>query len=136
MTDYETEVSIQVRYRDIDTEKHVNNAVYVTYLEQARVEYIQEVFGAEPLDPGFVVVTVTVDYERPIEFGEDVLVGLGVTDIGTASIEMGYDLRADGERAATAETVIVPFDRENGTSEPVPDAWRERIAAHEGRNFE
>jgi acyl-CoA thioester hydrolase len=135
MTEYATEVELPVRYRDIDSLGHVNNAVYVTYLEQARVEYIREVFAATPLDPGFVVAHVGVDYERSIELDDRVVVGLGVTDIGTSSITMSYEIRAGGELAATAETVIVASDPETGSPGPVPDAWRERIAEHEGRPF-
>ncbi|MFT4944401.1 MAG: acyl-CoA thioester hydrolase [Halovenus sp.] len=131
MTDYETEVPLSVRYRDIDALGHVNNAVYVTYLEQARVEYLQTVFGTRSVDPGFVVARVTVDYEQPVELGDDLLVGLGVTDIGTTSVTMGYELRADGALAATAETVIVALD-DDDTPRQIPDTWRERIAAHEG----
>jgi acyl-CoA thioester hydrolase len=133
MTEYETEVAVPTRYRDVDSVGHVNNAVYVTYLEQARVEYIQAVFDASPIDPGFVVVHVSVDYERPIQLEEAVVVALRVSEIGESSITMEYEIRADDTRAATAESVIVPFDRESGTSRPVPDDWRERIESHEGR---
>jgi acyl-CoA thioester hydrolase len=135
MTEYASEIEIPVRYRDIDSVGHVNNAVYVTYLEQARVEYIEEVLGASALDPGFVIANVEVDYERPILVDETVTVGLGVTDIGTASIEMAYDVRANGHRAATATSVLVPYNRESGESRPVPDEWRELIAAHEEQDF-
>jgi acyl-CoA thioester hydrolase len=135
MAEFTTEVELPVRYRDIDSLGHVNNAVYVTYLEQARVEYIREVFATTALDPGFVVAHVGVDYERPIELDDRVVVALGVSDVGTASVTMDYEIRADGDIAATAETVIVAVD--DGTGEPtdIPDTWRERIAAHEGRPF-
>lgn len=132
MTEYTTQIELPVRYRDIDSLGHVNNAVYVTYLEQARVEYIREVFATTPLAPGFVVVSVSVDYERPIKLGDTVVVALAVTDIGTTSVTMDYEIRADGTLAATAETVIVARDDQTGGSRTVPDAWRERIAAHEG----
>jgi acyl-CoA thioester hydrolase len=133
VTEYETEISVPTRYRDVDSVGHVNNAVYVTYLEQARVEYIQAVFDASPVDPGFVVAHVSVDYERPIQLDETVVVALRVDEIGESSITMSYEIRADGALAATAESVIVPFDRESNGSRPVPDDWRERIQAHEGR---
>jgi acyl-CoA thioester hydrolase len=135
MTEYETEVELSVRYRDIDSVGHVNNAVYVSYLEEARVAYIKRVFGVSAVDPGFVVAHISVDYERPIELGETVIVALGVTALGESSITMTYEIRADGARAATAETVIVPFDREAGTSRPVPDEWRDQIERYEGRSF-
>lgn len=135
MAEFTTEVELPVRYRDIDSLGHVNNAVYVTYLEQARVEYVQDVFAAGPLDPGFLVAHVSVDYERPIELDDRVVVALGVTDIGTASVTMGYEIRADGNLAATAETVVVAVDDGTGEPTPIPDSWRERIADHEGQSF-
>lgn len=135
MTEYQTEVEIPVRYRDIDSLGHVNNAVYVTYLEQARVEYIQEVFNTTPLDPGFVVAHVSLDYERPVELDERVVVALGVTDIGNASVTMGYEIRAEDRLAATAETVIVALDGETRDPVSIPDTWRERITAHEGKKL-
>lgn len=134
MTAHETEVELPVRYRDIDSLGHVNNAVYVTYLEQARVEYIQEVFDTIPHDPGFVVARLDVDYERAIELGATVVVALGVTDIGQSSVTMSYEIRADGTLAATAETTIVALD-ESGDPTRIRETWRERITAHEGRTF-
>jgi len=134
VTAHETEVELPVRYRDIDSLGHVNNAVYVTYLEQARVEYIQEVFDTIPHDPGFVVAHLDVDYERAIELGATVVVALGVTDIGQSSVTMSYEIRADGTLAATAETTIVALD-ESGDPTRIRETWRERITAHEGRTF-
>lgn len=136
MGDYETEVTVPVRFRDLDSENHVNNAVYVTYLEQARIEYLEDVVGRTALESGLVAANISVDYERPILIDHDVIVALRVTDIGTSSIEMEYEIRADGTRAASAESTIVTVSREEDTTRPVPDGWRERIEEHEGRSFE
>ena len=133
MSEFSTAVKIPVRYRDIDTERHVNNAVYATYLEQARVEYIRDVIGAKPAEPDFVVASITIDFVRPIHLEDEVVVELGVTDIGRSSITMVYEILADGDRAASAESVIVTVD-EDGTR-PVSDEWRTRIADHEGTSF-
>lgn len=135
MDGFETQVDVDVRYRDIDSVGHVNNAVYVSYLEEARVSYIQNVFDEALLDPGFVVVNLTINYERQVTLGETVTVGIRVSNIGTSSITMAYEIWANGERAATAETVIVPVAESGAESRPVPDDWRERIAAHEGTSF-
>lgn len=136
MAEYETEVAVPVRFRDLDSENHVNNAVYVTYLEQARIEYLQEVVGRKAVESGLVAANISVDYERPILIDDDVVVALRVTNIGTSSIAMEYEIRADGTRAASAESTIVTVNRGEGTTRPVPDEWRERIEAHEGRSFD
>ena len=135
MSNYAMEVEIPVRYRDLDTIHHVNNAVYVTYIEQARVEYIEDVLETSGAEPQFVVATITIDYERPILLDEQVIVSLSVTDIGTTSITMEYEIRADGELAATAESVIITIHSDEKTSKPVPDEWREAIAAYEETVF-
>ena len=132
---YNTQMELEVRYRDIDSVGHVNNAVYVTYLEQVRTRYIEDVLDVDVVDPGFVIANINIDYKRPIRFGETVRVGVRVTDLGTSSILMDYEIYADGERAATADTVMVPFDPETDSSRPVPEEWREAIEAHEGRTF-
>ena len=91
---YTTE--IQVRFRDFDPMRHVNNALYVTYLEQARAAFYDEVVGV-PLDE---VDSVTVE--------------LSVGELGESSIPMEYEIRAGETRYATARTVQVYVDRETG----------------------
>ena len=122
---YETE--IDVRLRDVDFMGHVNNAVYATYLEEARQAYFTEVVGVSLTDVETVLVSLAVDYERPIEAEEDVSIALEVTELGASSIPMEYEVRADGETAATARTVQVLVDRDTGESKPLPAEWRTRI---------
>jgi acyl-CoA thioester hydrolase len=112
---------------------HVNNAVYATYLEQARVRYVEDVVEEPLMETGGVVADLHVDFERPIDWGEDVTVGVRAGELGTSSIPLVYEIRADGDLAATGETLMVVFDPGAGEPRPIPDAWRERIADHEGR---
>lgn len=133
MTEYSTETSFEVRYRDVDAVGHVNNAVYATYLEQVRIQYVEGVLGESTVDLDVAIANLTIDYERPIYLGETVTVRLRVSDVGTSSIHMEYEILADGERAATASTVMVPFDPDTGSSRPISEEWRDRIEAHEGR---
>ena len=118
-----------VRFRDVDAMGHVNNAVYATYLEQARAEYFGEVVGRPLDDVGTVLVDLHVEYRRPIELADDtVTVRLRVTDVGESSVETAYEVCAGGEVAATAETTQVVID-DDGRPRRVPAGWRERIAA-------
>ncbi|SIR82789.1 acyl-CoA thioesterase [Natronorubrum thiooxidans] len=122
-------VAIDVRLRDIDFMGHVNNATYATYLEEARQMYFRDVVGVSLVDVGTVLANLEIDYVRPIEADADVTVALRVPDLGTSSLPMEYEIRADGNRAATARTVQVLVDQETGHSKPIPDDWRARIAA-------
>lgn len=128
---YVTEVP--VRFRDIDPMDHVNNAIYVTYVEQARAEYYEDVIGLTLGEADTVLAHLEVDYVEPIELGEVVEVRMRTEELGTSSIPMTYELRVDGDVVATAETIQVAFDRGTGESVPVPDAWRERIESFERR---
>ena len=120
-------IPMAVRFRDIDAMGHVNNTVYATYLEQVRAEYYRQVIHT-PLDKvATVLVNLEIDYRQPIHLGDDVTVAMCVTDLGESSIVMGYELRANGEVGATAETVQVVIDDETERSVPIPDEWRERI---------
>lgn len=122
--------TMPVRFRDIDAMGHVNNAVYVTYLEQARVVFFEEALGLSVRDAGSVIASLSIDYERPIELGDEVSIGIGVGDIGRSSIPMTYEIRSNGDHAATAETVLVLIDTETGSSRRIPEPWREAITEY------
>ena len=118
---------IQVRFRDLDPMKHVNNALYVTYLEQARAEFYEEVVDVPLADIDTILTYLEVAYEQAIDSVGTVTVELEVSDLGTSSIPMEYEIRFSDERYATAETVQVFFDPETKESRPIPDRYRERL---------
>ena len=126
-TEYEYEAPIDVRLRDVDFMGHVNNAVYATYLEEAREAYFGDVVGVSLTDVGTVLASLELDFERPIEADEELTVAVRIADLGTSSLTMEYEIRADGERAATGRSVQVLVDRETDRSRPIPDEWRRRI---------
>ena len=123
-------VDIEVRFRDLDPMEHVNNALYVTYLEQARARFYEEVIGVPLAEINTVLADLQVSYEQAIDGVGSVRVGLRVGELGTSSIPMEYEIRApDGDpRYATASTVQVYFDPETGDSEPIPDRYRELLS--------
>jgi len=135
MTDFETTAT--VRYADLDTYGHANNAVYATLLEEARIDYFEEVLGVGREvsglegETGTVLANLELSFERPLRETGDVTVALGVPELGTSSIPFEYEIRADGETVATGETTLVVIDRESGEPRPIPDAWRERIESGE-----
>ncbi|WP_137285154.1 acyl-CoA thioesterase [Halorussus salinisoli] len=132
MTDDSFTVDVDVRYRDLDTMGHVNNAVYASYFEQARVAYFEEVLDVPLHEIESVLASLEIDFRRPVEIDDEVTVALRVPELGTSSIPMEYEVRADGTVAATGETVQVAVDEETKSSRPIPDAWREQIRQFEG----
>jgi acyl-CoA thioester hydrolase len=123
------ETTIRVRYRDLDTNGHVNNAVYGTYLEETRDRFYRDTLDAGLDELHTVLVSSAVEYERPVDPGDRVVVSLSLPDLGESSIPMAYDLHLDGgARVATGETVQVWVD-EDGGSTTIPDWVREPIEA-------
>ena len=125
-------VDVDVRYRDLDTMNHVNNAVYASYFEEARTAYADAVFGLDLEDLNFVIAHLEIDFGRPLTIEDDPTVAVEVTDLGDSSATMAYDLRADGESVATGETTLVFVDPETKRPGPIPSEIRERIVEHEG----
>jgi acyl-CoA thioester hydrolase len=134
MSDFPFTADIQIRYRDLDTQNHVNNAVYGTYLEQARAAYIEHTLG-ESLDQCQVVLAhISIDYRAPVTLAdESVTVAVRVCDLGESSIPMEYEIRTGSGVAATAESVMVATD-ENGDSRAIPEEWRDTIETYAPQN--
>jgi len=131
MSDFSFETTVPVRFQDLDVVGHVNNAVYATYLEEARSEYIEEVFEVDPAESGVVIAHLEIDYRQPVQEDTEVTVALRTNEPGTSSIPMDYEIRTEDSVAATAETVMVTIDYETGETQPMPEVWRERLAAFE-----
>ena len=112
----------RVRFRDCDPMGHVNNAVYSTYLEQARIG----VLGG--LDP-FILARVEIDFRAELRAGEEVEVASRCSRVGTKSFDLEHVIRADGRVVAQAKSVLVGYDYEAGQSVPITDTTKRRLAA-------
>lgn len=138
MNNYGHVLPITVRTRDIDAWGHVNNAVYFTYLEMARLDYFREVLLHNQTlrrlsSIGIILAEVSCQFKQPIFFGQPVLVGTRVVEIGNSSFHVEHRIEADGQLAALGKAVSVHYDYETGMSVPVPDRLRVRVEAFEGR---
>jgi acyl-CoA thioester hydrolase len=117
-----------VRFRDLDGMAHVNNAVFLTYMESARLAYFQSLgLGGNPLE-GMILARAEVDFRSPIELGEQVEVGVRTGRIGTKSFDLEQEVRADGRLAAEGKFVVVAYDYETGRSQELPVRWRETLS--------
>jgi len=125
---------VEVRFRDCDPMGHVNNAVYLTYLEVARFAYWGEVGGGRWWgDVGFIVARVEIDYTSPVKQGDVVDVRLGVTSFGRTSFVFEYELVDQaGGLVATARSVQVMYDYSTSRPVPVLEEFKQRVLAYEG----
>ena len=110
-----------VRFRDCDAMGHANNAVYSTYLEQARIGILG---GLEP----FILARVEIDFRAELHAGEDIEVHSRCSKIGNKSFELEHEVRAGERVVAEAKSVLVGYDYEAGTSVPLTENQRRRLA--------
>lgn len=120
------EVRIPIRWRDLDAYGHVNNAVFLTYLEEARDAWVQAVLGPVTETWDFVLARVEIDYRHELrQEDEAVLVRCGLVSFGRSSVRTREQvLTLDGTLAAEAASVIVPRDQATGRSRPLGEEER------------
>jgi acyl-CoA thioester hydrolase len=127
-------IAIDVRFRDLDAIGHVNNAVYLTYIESARVAYWLHVTGRTGVDAvDIILARVEVDYRSPVLLGEVVEVTVRTLSMRRSSFVLGFLLteRGRGRVVAEAKNVVVYFDYAAARSQPIPKEIRERIRAQD-----
>ena len=130
--DFRYRLDIRVVFRDVDYYRHVNNAVYVTYMETARIDYCTVAFG-KPLGSAQNVIMASqrFDYEKQAQYDERLVMGVRTSRIGTKSLDFTYELFRAGDRIGHGLSTLVAFDYEANRSIAVPDEWRRRIAEYE-----
>lgn len=121
------EHQVSVRWRDTDALGHVNNAVYLTYLEEARDAFYLRVLG----DPIYVVVRLEIDFRSEVRHADrTVRVEIAVERLGTTSMTTRETLRtAAGDVAADAHVITVRWDQ--GARAAVPFSAEQRISLAE-----
>jgi acyl-CoA thioester hydrolase len=110
-----------VRFRDCDAMGHVNNAVYSTYLEEARIGVLGGLSG-------FILARVEIDFRAELRMGEEIEVHTHCSRIGTKSFDLEHMISAGERVVAEARSVLVAYDYELGTSLPISDELRAKLA--------
>ena len=109
---------------------HVNNAVFLTYIESARAAFLQHLGAVETLeDLSIIVARVAIDFRAPARFGDEVDVSVRVSRFGDKSFDLEHELRVGDTLVAEATTVLVTYDYERREPVAIPEAWREKLAA-------
>jgi acyl-CoA thioester hydrolase len=116
---------------------HVNNAVYLTYLELARFAYWKAAdIGRLAGEVSYIIARVEIDFRASAKTGDMLDVGIAIRGLGRTSFTMEYEIRdQDGRLVANARSVQVTYDYGAGNAVPLPDNVRARIAEFEGRTF-
>jgi len=137
MTDFHFHHLIEVRYGDLDPQGHVNNAKFLTYIEQGRISYLRHLKlweGGSFLDIGVIMADVHLTFKKAIQFGDPLRVCVRISRLGNKSMDSEYyieDMR-DASVFATGSSVLVAFDYRKNRSVPIPGEWRKVIMQFEG----
>ena len=121
------EKAVEIRWSDVDAYMHVNNAVYATYLEECRDEWVDRALADVGDAWDYVLARVAIDFRRELRLeDEEVVVSCALARIGNSSVTLRERIGTrEGELAAESEAVLVARDRELGRSRPLTAAERE-----------
>lgn len=121
---------VTVRYRDLDTYGHVNNAVFGTYLEEARSAWIEATLDVPDMDAfSTVLAALELEFQSPVVGRGTLTVAVTPSAVGTSSFTLEYRVLQDGELAATGTSTQVHVDPETGEPTPYPNPWRAQMQA-------
>ena len=127
---------VTIRFGDMDAMGHVNNAKYLTYFEEARLAYYVNLFHYDADDVkklNFILAEANVKFRSPARAGEKLEVLIRVSEFGSKSFRMEYQLlnAATRKRVAEGYTVQVMYDYERGVTIPVPEEFKKKVLEFE-----
>ncbi len=127
-----------VRFADLDAMQHVNNATYLSYLEEGRIGYFNFILGLpkDNMDFGAVVARIEIDYKQPLVIGDEIEILTRVSKIGNKSsdVENMITVERNGTKiiAAEAVTKLVSYDYRSLASVPIKEEVKDKIRKYEG----
>lgn len=137
LSSYVHKIKIQIRFKDIDKQGHVNNANHITYFETARVEYFKDVFrnSIDWIKTGMILANTEITYKRPILLEDEVYCYTKITRFGTKSFEIENILTIEDEHTkylcAYGKSTLVCINYDTKETIEVPKEWLESV-----KNFE
>lgn len=134
--DFKHKLPIQIRYKDVDIQGHVNNANHITYFETARVNYFNEVIKHNDwTKTGMILAKTEIDYFEPIFMEDEVFCYTKITSFGTKSFEISNIITKSSPRGeincAEGKSVIVCFNYEIKQTVEIPTEWKEAVNKYE-----
>lgn len=118
-----------VRFGDCDAMRHVNNVAYLTFFEDARIQYVRQLLGDDPIargDFGFIFAECKINYRAPAFFGEEIHTYVRPGEVARSSLRIEFAMHAAGDGRLLAEGygVLVGYDYAAGRSRPLPETLR------------
>ena len=125
-------INIDVRFRDIDSMGHVNNAVFFTYFEEGRKAFLHTLFNImHPEDYNFILAHISCDFLRPVKLDDSIMLQLWVGEIGEKRFDLKYSLVNSTDESiiyAKGQSVQVFFDYKKNKTAPISKYFMEKIS--------
>jgi len=138
LSQYKLKLPIQIRFADFDMLSHVNNAAYLTYLEEARIKYFSEVITRSEVDwrqDGMILARMEIDFRNPITGYNNYFVYIRCSRLGNKSFDFNYVMTKEENNSvdviAEAKSVMVCFDYDKNQSIEMRKDWKEKVKAFE-----
>ncbi len=134
---YDHIIKIPVRYNDLDTFGHVNNKAYLSYLEEARIDFHRRVFGWDgKLEFNAVVAKIEINYLKPVFYGDTLFAYTKLSHIGNKSFEISTVFvveKPEGKlvKVSDSKVVLVNIDLKTGKPTTISEKEREKFAKAE-----
>ena len=130
---------IVVRFRDIDSMGHVNNAVFLTYFEEGRKAFLFEVLNiVNPADYPFILAHIDCDFLKPVRLGDSLTLLVWIGEIGNKSFTFKYQLVDPRDTSATygkGTSIMVYFDYRANKAVPIPDGFLKKISPYSNQEI-
>ncbi|HWY11930.1 MAG TPA: thioesterase family protein [Bacteroidia bacterium] len=137
--DFKHKIKIQIRYKDVDKQGHVNNANHFTYFETGRIEYFKEIYK-KPInwsEEGLILARNEINYLMPILLEDEVYCYTKVNSFGTKSFEISCLLTRttpSGEQiCADGKCIVVCFNYATQKTIEIPKDWKEAMDIYESK---
>ena len=136
LTGYPVTIEIPVTWGDMDAFQHVNNKVYFTYFESARIAYLEHIDSLEVMEKsgiGPILASTQCRFKIPLTYPDRVTVGARVESLGSDRFTMTYRVVSHkfGKIAAEGGGVLVTFDYRNQRKAAIPELIKSKIIALE-----
>ena len=135
LNDFHYKTTLQIRFADIDSFGHVNNAIYLTYFEIARSSYWTEIVQWDWETMGIIIGRAEINFIKPINLNDQVLAYVRTSRIGNSSFDLEYVLvkvnNGVEEVCTTGSTVCIAFDYSLNQSSAIPEAQKLKMITFE-----
>jgi len=142
LSQYKLKLPIEIRFADFDMLSHVNNAKFLTYLEEARIEYFNVVITRSAVDwwqEGMILARMEIDFRKPITGYKNYFVYIRCSRLGNKSFDFNYVMTQEEndsvEVIAEAKSVMVCFDYDKNQTVEIRADWREKVKSFEVTNL-